>query len=86
MIWPWADDPYAPPRPTDGIEPVDPIEIGASIFVDANKNLQRAVNEFGLETTTYGHEEEGDTGVWDGEKIVFKGSGNWWDKTKMFFR
>ncbi|GAA6009828.1 hypothetical protein JCM11491_000830 [Sporobolomyces phaffii] len=91
VLWPWADDPYAPPRHSaDEGEPeeeVEPVELGASIFVEANKNLQRAVREFGLETTNYGHEEDGDTGIWDGEKFVFKESGKgWWDKTKLLWR
>ena len=47
----------------------EPVEQGASIFVQANKNLWRATDEFGLERSNF---EDGDDtmGVWDGEKFV----------------
>ncbi|GAA5964487.1 hypothetical protein JCM3765_006303 [Sporobolomyces pararoseus] len=100
LLWPWnQQDPYSPPPPPPPLssliseeeeeeeEEVEPIELGASIFVEANKNLQKAVKEFGLETTKYGEQENGETGIWDGEKFVFKESGRgWWDKTKLLWR
>jgi prenylcysteine oxidase/farnesylcysteine lyase len=92
VVWPWEQDPYLPPRPRtdEEEEEEEPVELGASIFVEANKNLQKAVKEFGLETTQYGQGEQqdgGETGVWDGERFVFKQSRfGWWDKTKLFFR
>ena len=48
---------------------LSPIELGASIFVDANKNMWRATEEFGLE---FNDLEDGDdtVGVWDGEKFL----------------
>lgn len=47
----------------------EPVEQGASIFVQANKNLWRATEEFGFEKVDF---EDGDDsmGVWDGEKFV----------------
>lgn len=46
----------------------EPVELGASIFVDANKNLLRAANEFNL--SLYGFDDEdGDMAIWDGERI-----------------
>lgn len=68
----------------------EPIEAGASIFVDANLNLQKAVKVFGLKTMAYGGERDGGRlGVWDGEEMVWEetpnGSG-WWDKARMFWR
>ncbi|GAA5981895.1 hypothetical protein JCM5350_006556 [Sporobolomyces pararoseus] len=92
LVWPWNQrDPYSPPQPPsipeDPEEELEPIELGASIFVEANKNLQKAVKEFGLEVTKYGEQENGETGIWDGEKFVFKESGRgWWDKTKLLWR
>jgi prenylcysteine oxidase / farnesylcysteine lyase len=47
----------------------EPVELGASIFVQINKNLWRAVNEFNL--SFYGSEDEdGDKAIWDGEQIL----------------
>lgn len=44
------------------------MELGASIFVEANKNLMRAAKEFDLNLTNF-IDEFSDTGVWDGEKF-----------------
>ncbi|GAA5901766.1 uncharacterized protein JCM6883_000388 [Sporobolomyces salmoneus] len=89
VSWPWLNDPYSPP-PYSGFEEeeeVEPIELGASIFVSVNKNLEKAVRIFGLNTTDYDG-EDGETGIWDGEKFVFKekGNGNWWTKAKLLWR
>jgi prenylcysteine oxidase / farnesylcysteine lyase len=49
----------------------EPVELGASIFVEVNKNLKRAVQEFNL--STYGFEDEdGSMGIWDGEQFLYK--------------
>ncbi|KAG7099795.1 hypothetical protein E1B28_001607 [Marasmius oreades] len=62
-----------------------PVELGASIFVKANKNLWRATQDFNL--TLKGFEDEyGDTGIWNGEKLLFTMGSSWWDTAKMFFR
>jgi prenylcysteine oxidase/farnesylcysteine lyase len=46
------------------------VELGASIFVNANKNLQRATREFDL--SLYGFEDEdGALGIWDGEQFLY---------------
>ena len=45
-----------------------PIELGASVFVKANKNMWRAVDEFGLERTGFDDEKEV-MGIWDGEQF-----------------
>jgi hypothetical protein len=46
-----------------------PAELGASIFVDANKNLVRAAKEFNLDVISF---EDGNEqlGVWDGSTIL----------------
>jgi hypothetical protein len=46
-----------------------PSELGASIFVDANKNLVRAAQHFGLEVNDFKEELE-QIGIWDGSSIV----------------
>ncbi|KAF8203830.1 Prenylcysteine lyase-domain-containing protein [Pholiota molesta] len=61
------------------------LELGASIFVEANKNLWRASDEFNLTRRGF-HSENYETGVWDGEELLFSFSGGWWDTTKMLWR
>lgn len=46
------------------------MELGASIFVNVNKNLWRATDEFNLTRYTF-EEEGGSMGVWDGESILY---------------
>ena len=48
---------------------LSPIELGASIFVKANKNLWRAVDEFGLERISF-EDEKDVTGIWVGQQFV----------------
>ena len=56
-------------HPYDNTE-YEPIELGASIFVKANKNLLRATREFNL--SVYGFEDEvGALGIWDGEQFLY---------------
>ena len=48
---------------------LEPMELGGSIFVKANKNLWRASEEFDLERSDF--EEGSDAmGVWDGPKFL----------------
>lgn len=49
---------------------LDPIELGASIFVQANKNMWRATQEFNLSRYNF-DDEDGAVGFWDGEQFVF---------------
>lgn len=44
-------------------------ELGASIFVRANKNLFRAVEEFGLNITDLANEDD-DMTIYDGDQVV----------------
>ena len=46
------------------------LELGASIFVEANQNLWRASDEFKLTRRDF-EDESYETGIWDGEKILF---------------
>ncbi|KAH8804063.1 hypothetical protein DL96DRAFT_1507249 [Flagelloscypha sp. PMI_526] len=46
-----------------------PVELGASIFVEASKNLWRAADEFGLSRESNERDSENyNVGVWDGKK------------------
>jgi prenylcysteine oxidase/farnesylcysteine lyase len=44
------------------------VELGASIFVEVNKNLWRAASDFNLSLT---RPENGDQAIWDGEQILY---------------
>ncbi|KAG9077132.1 hypothetical protein FS749_011013, partial [Ceratobasidium sp. UAMH 11750] len=52
--------------PPYGDETLAPVELGASIYVGANKNIVRAVKEYNLPIVDYGDENE-ETGIWDGQ-------------------
>ena len=47
------------------------VELGASIFVKANKNMWRATDEFNLTRRDF-KEEDYETTVWDGETFLFR--------------
>ncbi|KAL6720992.1 hypothetical protein ACLMJK_000092 [Lecanora helva] len=71
-------------------DPLQPVEVGASIFVQVNHNLVSAVNEFGLSTGSYdsGKKEiEQTLGVYNGAEWVFRGSDNgWWGIVKLLWK
>lgn len=52
-----------------GNDTFEPVELGASIFVKANKNLWRAAQEFNL-TLRDLSKEDNDLGIWDGEQLL----------------
>lgn len=54
--------PYSDPR-------LEPVELGASIFVEANKNLWRASDEFGFERQDF-DDPDGSMGLWDGSQFL----------------
>ncbi|KAK4519197.1 uncharacterized protein ATC70_009429 [Mucor velutinosus] len=69
------------------------IELGASIFVEANKNLMMATERFGLNKTRLtAFEEEISVknrpglGVWNGKEFLFEESGSYWDSMKALWR
>ena len=47
----------------------EPVELGASIFVEINKNMWRATEEFGLERIGFG-DDDNVMGIWDGKEFV----------------
>jgi prenylcysteine oxidase/farnesylcysteine lyase len=62
-------------------------EIGASIFVDANRNLMRAAKEFNLTFRDFdGEDPDNDLGIWDGKDILFQSKGSWWDNARAWWR
>jgi prenylcysteine oxidase / farnesylcysteine lyase len=46
------------------------LELGASIFVEANQNLWRASDEFSLTRRDF-EDESYETAIWDGQNIIF---------------
>ncbi|KAI9852311.1 MAG: hypothetical protein M1824_002032, partial [Vezdaea acicularis] len=70
--------------------PAYPIELGASIFVEVNRNLVAAAKAFGLETesATRAQVSALQLGVWNGEEfvVVQKYGSGWWDVVKLFWR
>lgn len=83
-ICPWRDSPYDCSDENDL-----PVELGASIFVSANRNLQKAARIFNLTLTPH-IGENGDMSVWDGENFVYTESASrdwgWWDIVRMLWR
>lgn len=69
-------------------DPVEPVELGASIFVEVNKNLVSAASEFGLATKGAEENELPKTlGVYDGLHWVFRGTeSGWWTVGKLLWK
>ncbi|KAL2000261.1 hypothetical protein VTN02DRAFT_3355 [Thermoascus thermophilus] len=73
--------------------PAYPVELGASIFVEVNRNLVSAARELGLNVNGASQDdsdesEEDSLGVWDGERFGYRLSGSldWWDMAKMLWK
>lgn len=64
------------------------IELGASIFVEANKNLMKATEVFGLNRTDKETQETSRPrlGIWDGNEFLFQETGTYWDKITPIWR
>lgn len=78
-------------------DPLEPVELGASIFVKVNHILMDAVQRFNLTVATpdlglakAAEEEEGGdyVGIWNGREFVFRGDDelSWWDTLKMLWK
>ncbi|KAI9731446.1 MAG: hypothetical protein M1818_007836 [Claussenomyces sp. TS43310] len=69
----------------------NPVELGASIFVEVNRILMKAAEEFDLikEQHVSNMDEHELLGIWNGEKFVFtqeEGGWAWWDITKLIWK
>ncbi|KAG9556026.1 putative prenylcysteine lyase, partial [Aureobasidium melanogenum] len=68
----------------------NPVELGASIFVEVNHNLVDAAKEFNLSTSGIRElSTEGPVlGIWNGRDFVYMQSsgGSWWDTAKLFWK
>lgn len=71
-------------------DPTEPVELGASIFVEVNKNLVSAAREFGLATQAFKPKIKdlpNTLGVYDGKDWVFMGSeSGWWTTAKILWK
>lgn len=79
--------------PIKGDYSLGTIELGASIFVEANKNLMMATEKFGLNKTKLTSLEKEISaknrpglGVWNGQEFLFEESGSYWDSMKALWR
>ncbi|KAI1861499.1 hypothetical protein JX265_009466 [Neoarthrinium moseri] len=66
-----------------------PVELGASIFVDVNHILCNATRDFNLPVISPGADEAGLLGIWDGDKFVYQQdseSWEWWSLAKLFWK
>ncbi|KAJ3801137.1 Prenylcysteine lyase-domain-containing protein [Lentinula aff. detonsa] len=63
----------------------EPVELGASIFIKANKNLWRATQEFNLTLRDFS-EEDNNLGIWDGEQLLLNLGNSWLGMLKIFWR
>ncbi|KAI0599767.1 hypothetical protein F4775DRAFT_549790 [Biscogniauxia sp. FL1348] len=69
--------------------PLEPVELGASIFVDVNRILYNATRDFGLPLKDPGSDEDGVLGIWDGERFVYQQdsrSWGWWNIAKLLWQ
>ncbi|KAH6677448.1 Prenylcysteine lyase-domain-containing protein [Halenospora varia] len=70
-------------------DPLEPVELGASIFVDVNTILKNSSEKFGLKAKSSETELDEVLGIWNGETFVYtqKDSGwYWWDITKLLWK
>ncbi|KAF6828570.1 prenylcysteine oxidase [Colletotrichum plurivorum] len=69
--------------------PLEPVELGASIFIEANHILYNASRRFGLPLKEPESGSDGFLGIWDGEKFVYTqddSSWEWWNLAKLFWK
>lgn len=72
-------------------DPNQPVELGASIFVEVNAILWNAASEFSLPLIPAGGNDDdgGLLGIWDGDKFVYTQddrSYGWWNLVKLFWK
>ncbi|KAI8979473.1 Prenylcysteine lyase-domain-containing protein [Mycotypha africana] len=85
--------------PIKGNQSLGMIELGASIFVEANTHLMKATKEFGLtlatitsiendndENVSISSDGRPDLGVWDGKQFLYEETGSYWDNLKALWR
>jgi prenylcysteine oxidase/farnesylcysteine lyase len=69
--------------------PSEPVEVGASIFVEVNKILWNATQEFDLELRDPNSDADRLTVIWDGDNLVYESAASnawWWDMAKLLWK
>ncbi|KAL2752075.1 hypothetical protein ACRALDRAFT_1066149 [Sodiomyces alcalophilus JCM 7366] len=70
-------------------EPLEAVELGASIFVESNQIIFNATQEFNLTLREPDSAADDLLGIWNGENFVFtqnSQSWGWWNLAKLFWR
>ncbi|KAJ1325903.1 prenylcysteine oxidase [Microdochium nivale] len=70
-------------------DPLQPVELGASIFVEVNQILWNATDNFNLTRVDPGADEPGSLAIWDGFRFVYEqdsSSWGWWNLAKLFWK
>lgn len=70
-------------------DPLEPVEVGASIFVDVNKILWNATRDFALDLRDPSGDADRLTVIWNGNEFVYQsaaGSSWWWDVAKLLWK
>ncbi|KAI7158155.1 hypothetical protein KC349_g5069 [Hortaea werneckii] len=74
-------------------DPTEPVELGASIFVEANQILLNATRDFNLSTTDDDDDNHDPTpgaalAIWDGNTLLYQQTTTktWWETTKLLWK
>ncbi|KAL2020306.1 hypothetical protein VTK56DRAFT_8534 [Thermocarpiscus australiensis] len=70
-------------------DPTQPVELGASIFIQKNHILYGALNEFNLSKRTPDEDAEPILGIWDGDEFLFKVNQqrpSWWTTLQVLLK
>ncbi|GAB1317890.1 Prenylcysteine lyase domain-containing protein [Madurella fahalii] len=70
-------------------DPSQRVELGASIFIQKNHILYRALHDFGLSKKIPDEDAEAVLGIWDGDKFVFtinERASFWWNAIKVIWK
>ncbi|ODV70512.1 hypothetical protein HYPBUDRAFT_151805 [Hyphopichia burtonii NRRL Y-1933] len=62
------------------------VELGASVFVKANKILTNAVETFNLSTQKFGEKVKGTVAIWNGDRVVLELGSSWWSNIKLLIK
>jgi prenylcysteine oxidase/farnesylcysteine lyase len=69
--------------------PLEPVELGASIFVEVNTILKNSSEEFDLKPLRARSEVSEVLGIWNGDSFVFtqaEAGWDWWKTVKILWR
>jgi len=68
-------------------DPLQPVELGGSIFVEVNHILQNVTKLLGLHARESDTDDKEVLGIWDGKSFVYTQNGSgWWDLAKILWK